>query len=333
MSPGERPGEFDLIARYFAPMAGAGGLGLVDDAALLTPPPGCDLVLTKDALVAGVHFFPNDPPETIARKALRVNLSDLAAKGARPLGFLLGLGLPTDWREDWLATFASGLAADSALFGCPLLGGDTVRAGGPLILSITALGSVPAGTMVRRSGGKPGDLLYVSGVIGAAALGLHLIRDGDPPWSRPLSGDARAALISAFHVPQPPVALAEGIRLHASAAMDVSDGLIGDALKLAKASGTGLEIEAARVPLPLPGTPLPTLVAHHRFLLDAVLTGGDDYQVLAAVPPDRASAFERAAQDIALPVTPIGRLTARGVRIHGFAGEDLSFGKPSFGHF
>ena len=167
-----RPGEDELIARFFAPLAGPAGLGLRDDAALLKPPPGDDLVLTTDALVAGVHFFADDPPGAIARKALRVNLSDLAAKGARPLGFLLSLALPRDWSEDWLTAFADGLGADASAYDCPLAGGDTVATPGPLTLSVTAFGAVRPGRMVLRSGVKPGDRLYVTGTVGDAAIGL-----------------------------------------------------------------------------------------------------------------------------------------------------------------
>lgn len=331
MHRSSRPGEFELIARYFAPIAGAGALGLRDDAAVIAPPPGCDLVVTKDALVAGVHFFPDDPPDTIARKALRVNLSDLTAKGARPLGFLLGLGLPADWREDWLAAFAAGLGADAAASGCPLLGGDTVKSGDGLFLSITALGAVPAGTMVRRDAGRPGDLLYVSGVIGASALGLDLLKPGDPPWARALAAPLRAALVAAYRVPDPPLALAETVRRHARAAMDISDGLVGDAMKLASASGTGLEIDARLVPLPDPV--LRPLLAGDARLLERILSGGDDYQVLAAVSPDEAEAYEAAAAAAAVSVTRIGRLTAQGVSITGLSGEALNLARPSFGHF
>src|SRR6201996_4060674 len=170
----DRPGEDDLIARYFAPLAGPAGLGLKDDAALLTPPSDRDLVLTTDALVAGVHFPADDPPGTIARKALRVNLSDLAAKGARPLGFLLTLALPSDWRDEWLAAFAGGLCADVLAFKCPLIGGDTVATPGPLTLSVTAVGAVAQGRMPRRTGVRPGDRLYVTGTIGDAAIGLKM---------------------------------------------------------------------------------------------------------------------------------------------------------------
>src|ERR1700744_1199051 len=163
-----RPSEDDLIARFFAPIAAPEGLGLKDDAALRTALPG-DLVLTKDALVAGVHFFAEDPPGAIARKALRVNLSDLAAKGAEPLGFLLALALPPDWTADWLADFAKGLGEDGAAYACPLFGGDTVKTPGPLMVSITALGRVDHGRMARRSGVQAGDRLYVTGTIGDAA--------------------------------------------------------------------------------------------------------------------------------------------------------------------
>ena len=179
----DRPGEDDLIARYFAPLAGPAGLGLKDDVALLKPPAGRDLVVTTDALVAGVHFFADDPPDAIARKALRVNLSDLAAKGAEPIGFALNLALPDDWTAEWLAAFAAGLGDDAATYRCPLIGGDTVRTPGPLTLSITALGAVEPGRFAARGGVRPGDRIYVTGTIGDAALGLRL-RLGQGPALR-----------------------------------------------------------------------------------------------------------------------------------------------------
>ena len=325
-----RAGEFDLIARYFAPIAGPGGLGLIDDAAVLTPPQGCDLVLSKDALVAGIHFFPDDPAETIACKALRVNLSDLAAKGARPLGFLLGLGLPADWTDPWLAAFARGLGQDAARFGCPLLGGDTVSSPERLMLSVTVLGAVPVGTMVRRAGGQAGDLLYVSGVIGAAALGLQGRLPAPPAWATSLPPAVAAAARAAYLLPAPSLMLAEAVRTHASAAMDVSDGLIGDARKLANASGTGVEIDARRVPLLAGLEPAARL---DPALLACCLTGGDDYQVLAAVPPARALSFEAAAEEAGARVTAIGRLTAEAPRVLGPDGGEMTFSRPSYGHF
>ncbi len=181
-----RLSEDKLIASIFAPLAGPGGLRLEDDAALLQVAAGEELVLTTDMLVAGVHFFAEDPPDAIARKALRVNLSDLAAKAAEPRGFLLGLGLPADWREDWLKAFAAGLGADAAHFAISLLGGDTVRTPGPLTLSITAVGAVPVGKMIPRGGARAGDHLFVSGTIGDAALGLALRQgaEADGGWNR-----------------------------------------------------------------------------------------------------------------------------------------------------
>src|SRR5271165_3625256 len=202
-----RPSEDELIARLFAPLAGPMGLGLRDDAALLRPTAGEDLVLTTDALVAGVHFFADDPPDSIARKALRVNLSDLAAKGARPLGFLLTLALPPDWEEDWLVAFAAGLGADASAYDCPLAGGDTVGTPGPLTLSVTAYGAVPAGRMRMRSGVKAGDRLYVTGTIGDAAIGLRL-RQGRGPE---LAAAERDFLLRRYLTPEPRLSLARAM--------------------------------------------------------------------------------------------------------------------------
>src|SRR5216684_14552 len=169
--------EDRLIARYFRPLAShPGALGLADDAAILVPPEGCDIVLKADAIIGGVHFFADDPADSVARKALRVNLSDLAAKGARPLGFLLSLALPKDIDDAWLAAFAQGLGEDAQIYSCPLFGGDTDRTPGPITVSISAFGAVPTGTMVRRSGARPGDIVFVTGTIGDAALGLKLRR-------------------------------------------------------------------------------------------------------------------------------------------------------------
>src|SRR6476661_4421650 len=187
-------GEDDLIARYFRPVATApGALGLIDDAAVLQAQ-GDDIVVTTDAIVEGVHFLKDDPPDTVARKALRVNLSDLAAKGATPAGFVLTLAL-RNADDTWLTPFARGLGSDAGLFGCPLLGGDTVSTPGPLMISITAFGRVPTGGMIHRSGAKPGDRIVVTGTIGDAALGLDILKGGIGAGA--LAGDAgaRAMLI------------------------------------------------------------------------------------------------------------------------------------------
>lgn len=247
MSSNGRPDEVSLIARFFAPIAGEGALNLTDDAACLTPKPGHDLVLTTDALVERVHFLPEDAPGSIARKALGVNVSDLAAKGAEPAGFLLSLALPDDWTESWLSDFAAGLGEASRDFSCPLLGGDTVKARGPLTLSVTAIGQVPAGRMVLRTTAQVGDVICVTGTIGDAALGLKL--RSTPAWAQSLSPEERAHLADRYLHPQPRHRLAAVLRDHASAAMDVSDGLAGDLAKMMRASGVAAVVEAAQVPL------------------------------------------------------------------------------------
>lgn len=326
----QRPGEFELIARYFAPLATArAALALADDAAEIRARPGDDLVVTTDLIAAGVHFFPDDPPESIARKALRVNLSDLAAKGAAPFGYLLALALPADWTEAWAARFARGLAGDQAAYGISLLGGDTSRAANGLTVTITAIGRLPRGTMVHRAGARAGDLVYVSGTIGDAALGLAL-RTGK--IDRKAAGRGAAALLDRYLHPQPRMALAAAIRRHASAALDVSDGLIGDFGHICAVSGVGGTIEAEAVPL---SRAAKKLVTAEPRLLETALTGGDDYEILATIPPRDRGAFERAARRAGVAVTRIGQVTdGQGAPVViGGDGESLDFGRASFDHF
>ena len=274
-----------------------------------------------------MHFFPDDAAHTVASKALRVNLSDLAAKGARPLGYLLSLAIPKNIGEDWLAGFAEGLRADAVLFGCPLFGGDTDRTPGPITISIAMFGSVPAGTMVRRSGAKPGDRVFVSGTIGDAALGVMVRGDKIEKLSEP----HRKHLLSRYLLPQPRNALAEAVRTHASAAMDISDGFVGDFTKLCRVSGVGADIEIARIPV---SDAAKAVIAGESSMLETAMTGGDDYEIVCTVPAAKADSFRGAAKAAHIAVTEVGEVKAgKGTRFLGADGRALSFKHGSYSHF
>jgi thiamine-monophosphate kinase len=321
--------EERLIARFFKPIAThPGALGLADDAAFISPPPGADLVLKTDAIVGGVHFFPDDAAQAVASKALRVNLSDIAAKGARPLGFLLSLAIPKDIGDDWLAAFAEGLRADAVLFDCPLFGGDTDRTGGPVTISIAMFGSVASGTMVLRAGARAKDRVFVTGTIGDAALGV-LLRSGNKNWKL---GDAqRQHLVSRYLLPQPRNALSEAIRTHASAAMDISDGLAGDFGKLCRASGVAAVVDVKDVPL---SDAAKAVVATDTTAIETILTGGDDYEIVCTVPAAKADSFRAVAKGAGVAVAEIGEIKpGEGVRFLDAAGKPLVFKRVSFSHF
>ncbi|WP_371346157.1 thiamine-phosphate kinase [Ancylobacter sp. IITR112] len=325
-------GEEALIDRLFAPIAThPGALNLKDDAALLAVPPGHELVLTKDALVAGVHFFADDPPDAIARKAMRVNLSDLAAKGARPLGVMLAFAIPPEMDAAALDAFAGGIAADAALYDAPLLGGDTVRTPGPFTVSITAIGAVPAGTMVRRAGAKAGQAIVVSGSIGDGALGLALRLDPARPGFAGLSEEEAGFLRERYLLPRPRLPLIRALREHASAAMDVSDGLIGDLAKMLAASGIGGEIDIDRVPL---SPAARRVLAAEPALRETALTGGDDYEILAVVPQEALSRFQTVATTAGIGVSVIGLTReAPELSVRDSAGAPVAFRRGSFSHF
>ncbi len=324
-------GEDGLIARYFKPLAtDPGALGLVDDAAILQAG-GDDIVVTSDAIVEGVHFLPDDPPDSIARKALRVNLSDLAAKGAVPAGFVLTLALRTQ-DDGWLAPFARALGEDASLFGCPLLGGDTVSTPGPVMISITAFGRVVPGKMVRRSGAKPGDRIVVTGTIGDAALGLDILKGGAVATSLAQDAVASQMLVGRYRVPQPRNALALAVRDHASAAMDVSDGLAGDLAKLCAASQVSAVIDSKSVPLSAAAA---TLLARGTVGIEAIVSGGDDYEILCAIPEAGFAAFAQAAQLAGMAVTSIGTVIA-GTSVPRFLdaqGREIALKRLSYSHF
>jgi len=321
--------EDSLIARYFRPLAtDPGAFSLGDDAAILKAS-GDDIVVTTDAIVEGVHFLPDDPPDTVARKALRVNLSDLAAKGATPAGFVLTLALRAA-DDAWLTPFARGLGSDAGLFDCPLLGGDTVSTPGPLTISITAFGRVPAGRMIRRSGAKPGDRVVVTGTIGDAALGLDILKGGAA--AALADTGAKAMLIGRYRVPQPRSALAKAVRDHAHAAIDVSDGLAGDLAKLCGVSGVSAVIDAPSIPLSAAAA---ALLARGTVGIDEIVSGGDDYEILCTIAEDRFEAFVQAAGHAGVAVTSIGMVVA-GSSVPRFLdgeGREIALPRLSYSHF
>lgn len=310
--------EFSLIARHFRPLAGPGSLDLLDDGALLTPPPGRQLVLTADAMVAGVHFLPDDPAATVGAKLLRVNLSDLAAMGATPLAYLMTVSAPRDTSDAWFAAFADGLAQDQARFGIALLGGDTTAMPGPLTLSLTAIGHVAPGAALRRAGAMAGDEVWVTGTIGDGALGLLALQGK--------VADVDGWLAGRYRLPQPRL----GLALHGvvSACMDVSDGLVQDLGHLCRAAGLGAVIEADCVPRS------PAALAAGQAWLATCLTGGDDYELLMAVSPGRAGLLEAAASAVGCAVTRIGRFEAGSrVRVLDASGTAISLDRPGWSHF
>ncbi len=299
-------GEFGRIERFFAPLAKGfpGAFGLADDAAVLEPPPGQALVVTTDAVVAGVHFLADDSPGDIARKALRVNLSDLAAKGAKPLAYTLTLALGRDIDDSWVEAFAAGLADDQARYGIALAGGDSVSTAGPIWASITAFGRVPAGQIVRRSGARPGDAVFVTGSIGDAALGLSVATD-----RLAVPADDAFYLVDRYRLPQPRNHAADAIAAYATAALDISDGLAADFRHLCLASGVRGEIALERVPLS--AAVRRALAADPRLLPD-ILSGGDDYEVLLTASPGSAAALADAASAAGIAMTEIGIIRAGG---------------------
>ena len=323
-------GEFELIARYFAPLAASapGAFGLRNDAATFAPEPGQSVVVTTDAMVEGVHFLSGDPADLVARKLLRVNLSDLAAMGAGPVGYVLTVALPPPVDESWIAAFADGLRADQDEFGIVLLGGDTVRTPGALTLTLTALGQVPAGTALIRSGARAGDLVYVSGTIGDGALGLLALR-GE------LAGcgaTERAALADRYHLPRPRLALGQALAAQrlATAALDVSDGLVADLGHIAAESCLAAEIQAPAVPLSAAAR---AALDRAPGLREAILTGGDDYELLFTVSPAQAAAIVALAGALALPLTRIGAMAAgAGVRAVDEAGAVIPLAKAGWTH-
>lgn len=320
-----RRGEFDLIATFLAPLAGDDprALGLSDDAAVIPQKSGLDTVVSTDTMVAGIHFLTTEAPDIIARRLLRVNLSDIAAMAAQPVGYFLNLTLPPTIGDDWLEAFASGLAADQDTFGIRLLGGDTARTPGELILSVTLFGEVPSGGAVRRSTAQPGDLVFVSGTIGDAGLGLARLLDG---------ADSDDALVRRYQLPDPRVSLGPELRGVASAMADVSDGLVADLGHICAASGTAATIRAYDVPLSAGAR---AALAQDGCEITELLTSGDDYELVFSVAADRAGEVEAVAARLNIPVFRIGLVGQGpgGVSVLDSDGTDISPQITGYRHF
>jgi len=330
------PGEFEIIRRFFAPLAAEapGAFGLTDDAATLEVPAGQALVVTSDALVAGVHFLADDTAADVAAKALRVNLSDLASMGAAPLAYTLALALTRETGVEWLESFAAALAEDQKRFGVHLVGGDTVATPGPLTLTVCAFGCVARGGELRRSGARPGDAVFVTGAIGDAALGLIALTRG-------LAGvdaaDCRA-LVARYRRPTPRTECGPRLVGLASAAIDVSDGLLADLGHICETSATAATIEAGRVPLSKAArAALAAGVGDWR----DILAGGDDYELLFTAPAAAESALRALGEELSLPITRIGSIDARRadddanrlVRVADAAGRPVTLDALGYRHF
>jgi len=331
--------EFGFIATLLAPLAAKekGALGLKDDAAVLSVPSGQELVITQDAITQGVHFIGDEEPGLIARKLLRVNLSDLAAMGARPWGYFLSLMLPASADEAWLKAFAAGLRRDQKEFGMTLMGGDTTRIKGTLALSVSALGLVPKGRALKRSGARAGDGIFVSGTIGDAALGLQVARgEGrgarkDRKSSRSLTLDLRSSLLQRYRLPEPRLALGQALRDIATSCMDVSDGLMQDLGHMCAASRVGAEIRWEDIPL---SQAVRAAVKPLKKPHECVLAGGDDYELLFTAPLSLQRTLRTIAGKIETRISLIGQMTKeRAIKVLDEKGGKIVLGKSGWRHF
>ena len=322
-------GEFDLIERFFRPLSRAapGAFALRNDGALLTPPAGASLVVTKDLMVAGVHYPEGEEPSTVARRLLRVNLSDLAAMGASARSYALGLALPEDIADVWVEAFAAGLARDQEAFGVALIGGDTVATKGPAVLSLTAFGTVAGDACLTRAGAGEGDDIYVSGTVGDATLGLRAVRGG----LADLTPEDHAALAERFRLPEPRLALGAALVGLATCAIDVSDGLVADLGHLCEESGVAARINADAVPL---SAAVRRVVDGGEAEIADLVTGGDDYELLFCAPPAERGAIEALGRRLELAVSRIGTIEhGQGVTVVDADGQPLALGRAGYTHF
>ena len=325
--------EFDLIARYFAPLTldMPGAHGLLDDVATLWVPEGHELVISADTLVAGIHCPETTAPVDIARRALRVNLSDIAAKGATPLAYTMTLALPENVEESWVQAYASGLASDQATYGIGLLGGDTTRTRGPLTISINIFGQVYDNKWIKRSDAQVDDDVYVSGSIGDSFLGLAL-EQGHFTAESQADHDF---LVDRFLRPQPRVQLGQGLVGHASGAADVSDGLVADLGHVCKASGLAAELDLSAVPI---SDAALRAVTDNQQLRLKLLCSGDDYEIVFTAPKSERDALLAISREVGVPMARIGRTVtytsgAKRVVVRDEAGKELELGDGGYRHF
>ncbi len=309
MTDGRLRTEEAIIQGYLARLAAGfpGAFGLRDDCAVAAPTPGHEFVFKTDPIAEQIHFLRSDPPGAIGWKALAVNVSDLAAKGARPVAYLLSLSFSEAPEREWMANFADGLDRAQRAFGLHLMGGDTDRRPGPISITPMVVGEVPTGCMVRRAAAQVGDVIFVSGVLGDAALGLRLRQQPERCAAWGLGPSETAQLIDSYLLPQPRLALGRALIEHANAAMDVSDGLIKDLDRMCRASGCAALVQYQRLP---ESAAMRRVRDVDQNAADAALVAGDDYEVLATVPAGRADAFEASANAAGVAVTAIGRMVA-----------------------
>ncbi len=324
----KKTGEFERIANIFAPLAAGypGAFGLADDAAVVRPRAGYDLVVTTDTLIAGVHFLSDDAPGSIAEKLLRVNLSDLAAMGARPFGYTLNIALPAEVEDAWLDAFAAGLAGDQAEFAVTLIGGDSVATSGPITLTLTALGDVIRGDAMQRSGAQVGDIVYVSGTVGDGAAGLAVAKGR----AAALSALDRQYLRRRYAKPEPRLALGRKLCGIAHAVVDISDGLVADLGHIANASRVAIEVDAAILPL---SSAAKAALDGNIVSMDDVLGGGDDYELAVTVPEISRNLMATFAKLLGLPLTEIGRVhDGAGVCVVDSNGTDITPANKGYSH-
>ncbi len=325
-------GEEHIIKTFLKPLAAGwpGAFGLQDDCAVIPPAPGQDLVVKTDPVRANVHFFEDDAAQDIAWKALAVNVSDLAAKAARPVAYTLALSFAQAPKASWLEAFAEGLRQAQSAFGCVLIGGDTDRAPGPVSIAVTVFGEVPCGRMVERGTARAGDHVFVSGTLGDAAAGLEL-RQGT--FEGTLARADRDYLLDRYLRPQPRLGLRSALRGYARAAMDISDGLSKDLGRMCRAAGIGAEVRLADIPLS-DALDRISAVAHDPAAVTKRISAGDDYEILCAVPPEVCDTFVAAARAGRVPVKNIGRFVDGDThKLLDGSGTPVPWGAEGYDHF